>query len=173
MKIEDSVHLKGEILIQAVSLDGTVSTIVDDKNLIVSSGRNNLCNSLVGTSSSYISGVSFGTGGTIVGNSNVATSVSANETTLRTPIDGLQNNRDYLFTPRAEVFPSPRAVFSITVPASTLSGQSFVTLLNGKAISELALMLNTTPLSAFAIKRFPSISKSDTISLIINWTIYV
>ncbi len=174
MKLKDLIHLKGEVLIQSVDNNGTISKIVEDKNLIVSNGRNNICNFLTNTNgSSYIYDISFGTGGTITGNQNVALSVSPSEISVVSPIAGLVNGIDYLFTAMPETSPSPRAVFSITIPASSLPGQTAITQLNGKALSELALMLNTATPTAFAIKRFPSISKSSTISLIITWVIYV
>jgi hypothetical protein len=176
MKLQDMIHLKGEVLIQAVDFNGNVSTLVEDKNLIVSAGRLNICSGLIGIQSAYISDVHFGNGGTIPGNSTVATSVSPDELDVASVIAAV-NGADYTFTSVMETSPSPRAVFSIIIPTvvpPTYSDQSHITSLNGQAISELALMLNTNPQpTAFAIKRFPSISKSDTISLIINWIIYV
>jgi hypothetical protein len=174
MKINDLIHLKGEVLIQAIDSHGIISTVVEDKNLIVSAGRENICNFLVGSASSYINNIAFGIGGTIAGNPNVAISVAANETVLVSPIANLVNGEDYSFTRTTQTVPSPRAIFSTVVPASSLPGSSVITQLNGKAISELGLMLNTSPTpTTFAIKRFPAISKSDTISLIITWIIYV
>ena len=177
MKIKNLVHLKGEVLIQSVDNSGTISTIIEDKNLIVSNGRNNICNFLTNTNgSSYIFDIAFGTGGTITGNQSVALSVSPSEVSVIAPITGLVNGKDYIFTATAETAPSPRAVFSITIPAASLPGvvpSGYITALNGQSLSELALMLNPASPSAFAIKRFPSISKSSTISLIITWTIFV
>lgn len=178
MKLQDLIHLKGEVVIQAVDSNGNISTVLEDKNLIVTNGRTNICTSLLGIQSAYISDVHFGDGGTIPGNSTVATSVSAEEVDVASVISAT-NHIDYTFTSSQETSPSPRAVFSIVIPTvqpPEYSGTdiNYITSLNGKAISELALMLNTNPTAtAFAIKRFPSISKSDTISLIINWTIYV
>jgi hypothetical protein len=173
MKINNMIHLKGEVLIQAIDTDGNISTIVEDKNLIVSVGRENICNFLVGGSSAPINNIAFGTGGTITGNPNVATSVTSDETKLAAPIANLTNGIDYLFTGVAQTSLSPRAVFSTVIPATTLPGSLIITRLNGTSISELGLMLNTTTPTTFAIKRFPAISKSDTISLIITWIIYV
>lgn len=176
MKLKDLIHLKGEVLIQAIDENGKLSTLVDDRNLIVSSGRNNICNFLTHTNtSSYIYDIAFGSGGTITGNSSIALPVNSTDISVNTAIPAV-NGKDYLFSAVAEESPSPRAVFSIIVPTivpSTYSDQNYITYLNGKAISELALMLNTTPPIAFAIKRFPSISKSDIVSLIIKWTIFV
>jgi len=174
MKLKDLLHVKGEVLIQSVDSNGIISTVMEDKNLIVSNGRNNICNFLTNTNgSSYIYDIAFGTGGTITGNTNVALSVSPSEVSVIAPITGLVNGTDYLFTATPETAPSPRAVFSIIIPATSLPGQTAITALNGQALSELALMLNTATPTAFAIKRFPSISKSSTISLIITWIIYV
>lgn len=168
------IHLKGEVLIQAVNVDGKISTLVEDKNLIVSAGREDICNFLVGGASSSITDIAFGSGGTIAGNPNVAISVNSSEESLVTPIANLANGVDYLFTKVAQKDPSPRAVFTTVIPALSLSGVVDITQLNGQSISELGLMMNTTPTAkTFAIKRFPAISKSDTISLIITWIIYV
>ena len=176
MKLKDFASLKGEVLIQSINEFGEISTLVEDKNLIVSYGRNNICNGLVGNPSSYVYDVVFGNGGTIPGNVNVALSVLPGEVAVKSPISA-SNGKDYIFTKVAETSPSPRAIFSIVLPKlvpSTYSNQSYITSLNGQGISEIALMLNTSPTAnAFAIKRFPSISKSDLVSIIITWTIYV
>jgi len=175
MKIKDLIHLKGEVLIQSVDANNNISTLVEDKNLIVSNGRDNICNFLTRASAgSYIYDIAFGYGGTITGNSNVAISVSPSEKTVISPYSGLVNGIDYSFVGNPVQTPSPRAVFSIIIPATTLPGKTQITALNGQPINELALMLNTSPITtAFAIKRFPSITKSDIISLIITWTIYL
>lgn len=179
MKLKDLIHLKGEVLIQTVNEKGELATIVDDKNLIVSGGRENICSFLTHTgTSSYIYDVFFGSGGTVVGNSNVALPVASTDTNVNVRIDAIPD-QDYTFTVQAETTPSPRAVFSIVIPtfapaAYLNSGHpSYTSSLNGKAISEIALMLNTSTPVAFAIKRFPSISKSDLVSIIITWTIFV
>lgn len=166
MKINDTLQLKGEVVIKAVDASGNTSILLEDKNLIVSNGRKNLCNFLANTiGSSYIFDVVFGTGGTIAGNPNAALSVDPSQVTVNKAIVAVKGT-DYFFAGNSEPFPSPRAVFSIILPETP-------TLLNGQAISEMALMLNTSPSSAFAIKNFPSISKSSAISLVITWTIYV
>ena len=55
MKLKDLIHLKGEVLIQAIDTSGKISTLVEDKNLIVSNGRENICNFLTNkNTSSYI-----------------------------------------------------------------------------------------------------------------------
>ncbi len=175
MKINDLIKLKGEVLIQSIDSDGIIKTLVEDKNLIVSNGRNNICNFLVGLPSSYINDITFGNGGTITGNQNVAGPVLPTDTLLNSVIPAT-NGQDYTFTAIVEQSPSPRAVFSVVIPTlvpSTYSNQSYITSLNGQAISEMALMLNTVPPTAFAIKRFPSISKSSIVSLVLTWTIYV
>ena len=109
MKIQDLIHLKGEVLIQAVDIEGNISTIVEDNNLIVSYGRNNICNFLTNTiGSSYIYDVSFGTGGTITGNPNVALSVNSDEVSVISPITGLTNGTDYLFTATPRLHATPK-----------------------------------------------------------------
>jgi hypothetical protein len=176
MKINDLMHLKGEVLIQTVSNTGEMATVVDDRNLIVLSGRNNICNFLIGNSGSYINDIAFGSGGTVSGNSNVALPVLPTDTTLNvviaaTKVPDNSGFADYTFQANVESSPSPRIVFSIVVPQSNtiLNGQSG----QGQPINEVALMLNSVIPTAFAIKRFPTISKSDTISLLITWTIYI
>lgn len=166
MKLKDLIHLKGEVLIQAIDTSGKISTLVEDKNLIVSNGRENICNFLTNkNTSSYIYDIFFGSGGTIPGNSNVALPVLPGDLNVISRI-AASANIDYTFSALPETTPSPRAVFSIVLPTTPSS-------LNGQAISEIALMLNTATPKAFAIKRFPSISKSDSVSIIITWIIYV
>ena len=160
------IHLKGEVLVQRLSEDGEVFTVVDDRNLIVLNGRTNICNFLIGKSGSYINDIAFGSGGTVTGNSNVALPVLPTEQTLNSVLLASLANGDYSLSPTIETSPSPRIIFSVVVPQND-------TLLNGKGISEIALMLNSTIPTAFAIKRFPVISKSNTISLLITWTIYI
>jgi hypothetical protein len=171
MKINDLMHLKGEVLIQTVSNTGEVVTVVDDSNLIVLSGRNNICNFLIGNSGSYINDIAFGSGGTVAGNANVALPVRDIDTTLNTIIAAKKSDNDYTFQVNIESSPSPRIIFSIVVPQSNtiLNGQFG----QGQPINEVALMLNSVTPTAFAIKRFPTISKSDTISLLLTWTIYI
>ncbi|MCI4436608.1 MAG: hypothetical protein JHC33_07340 [Ignisphaera sp.] len=176
MKINDLIHLKGEVLVKALSSTGEVSTVVDDRNLIVLSGRNNICNFLIGNSGSYINDIAFGSGGAVTGNPNVALPVLPTDTVLNAVIQATKvpdNNgfADYSFQANWEQSPSPRVVFSIIVPQNNtvLNGE----LGQGQAINEIALMLSSTTPTAFAIKRFPTISKSDTISLLITWTIYI
>lgn len=164
MKLDDLIHLKGDVLIRAIDSEGSMSTLVDDRNLIVSSGRDNICTCLLGTSGAYINGIAFGTGGTASGNQSIALTVEASDTTVNTPVDNLSTPTDYTFTPAQDSVPSPRLVFDVVVP-------KLGTALNTKAISELALMMSTG--EAFAIKRFPSITKSADVSLLITWTIYV
>ena len=115
MKLKDFARLKGEVLIQSINEFGEISTLVEDKNLIVSYGRNNICNGLVGNPSSYVYDVVFGNGGTIPGNVNVALSVSPGEVAVKSPISA-SNGKDYIFTKVAETSPSPRAIFSIILP---------------------------------------------------------
>jgi hypothetical protein len=170
MKLNDLMNLKGEVLIQTITKAGEITTVINDKNLIVLNGRRNICNFLSGVSASYISDIAFGDGGTVAGNTNVALPVSPDETVLNSVISATKIT-DYSFLPSVESSPSPRLVFSIVVPQfnTALNGDSG----QGQPISELALMLNTSPATAFAIKRFPAISKSDTISLLITWIIYI
>ena len=121
MKLKDFARLKGEVLIQSINEFGEISTLVEDKNLIVSYGRNNICNGLVGNPSSYVYDVVFGNGGTIPGNVNVALSVSPGEVAVKSPISA-SNGKDYIFTKVAETSPSPRAIFSIILPMTPQYG---------------------------------------------------
>jgi hypothetical protein len=178
MKLHDLVNMRGEVLIQGIGEDGSISTLMEDKNLIVTSGRMAICNALNGSSFASIQDIHFGSGGTVTGNTSVAKPVNPTDTDVIAPIAATKGV-DYSFSTVVEQSPSPRIIFSTVVPKITLNGQpvtdtNLETSLNGKAISELALALNTTPTStAFAIKRFASISKSNTISLLITWTIYI
>ena len=175
MKLQDLIHLKGEVLIQEVDDIGTVSTLVDDRNLIVSNGRNTICKLLIGASSISILDIAFGTGGTVRGNSSVAIAVDPTDTTVKALVPAVKGT-DYSFSKVADDTPSPRLVFNVVIPKEYLTGVSTITLLNGTGgigvpISEIALMLSDN--TAFAIKRFPSITKSASTSIIITWTIYI
>jgi hypothetical protein len=101
----------------------------------------------------------------------VALPVLPTDTVLNSVILAKQADNDYSFQATFEQSPSPRVVFSIVVPqnGTVLNGG----IGQGQAINEIALMLNSATPTAFAIKRFPTISKSDTISLLITWTIYI
>jgi hypothetical protein len=60
----------------------------------------------------------------------------------------------------------PKLVYTINIPKTNTN-------INSKQINELALMMNTMPTStAFAIKRFATIVKSESISLSVKWVIF-
>ena len=166
-KLSDALHLHGHITIESVDKLGKRLTLLDEENLIVTSGRMSLANQLAHATGSGLSiyDIAFGNAGVLVNNPAAAIGIDPTETVLAGPIANLINGSDYYFS-IASV--PTKVVCSITVPtASTL---------NGQPLSELALMLGTsasTLTSAFSIKRFPSIYKSDTISLVITWTIYL
>lgn len=169
METYDSVNLKGEVVITATDKAGNTEVLVDDRNLIVLNGRKLLAQSIIATSTASITDVTFGSGGTLPGNPSSAIPVSPSDTQVITPITGIVKGTDYSFitTDQSDTAATPRVVFSIVVPTDGTN-------LNNKSINELALMLNTTPTpSAFAIKRFGTISKSNVISLSISWTIFV
>lgn len=169
MDFIDSADLRGEVLITITDDSGTY-TVVDDKNLIVLNGRRLVAQHILSGSGAHITDIYFGSNGTISGDPNQIKPVYSTETTI-TPISGLTLNTDYLFTVDSSSLEisdaRPKLKYSINIPKEN-------TLLNGKSISELALMLNTTPdATAFAIKRFSTIVKSSSIAINISWTIFV
>ena len=173
MKISDMIHLRGEVLIQTLSNDGKLSTVVDDKNLIVLNGRLTICNALANISTAAITDIAFGSGGTVSGNSNVPLSVLPSDTLLNKVLsatfspDGITG--DYTFSSSVESSPSPRIIYNTVI----LQNSPSLNTVNNNSINEIALMLNTPQPTAFAIKRFPTILKSNSISIIIQWVIYI
>lgn len=165
MKIEENIHMRGEVTIRSIDEFGNLNTLVEDKNLIVLNGRAAIVNALAGTNYVSITDVAFGNGGVYQGSNSVDPVLPA-DLNLKNEITGLVANTDYTFTINPVNTLAPKLIHSITVP-------KFNTALNGQSISEIALMLNTTPHTAFSIKRFSSIPKTDTISLIITWIIYI
>ena len=146
----------------------TVVAISDiASNASVINERVSIIADVAGVSSQAITDIAFGSGGTVSGNSNVALPVMPTEVAVNSLITASAGSGDYTFSYVIEQSPSPRIVFSVVIPP--------VSSINGQALSELALMMgvNTPSPNAFAIKRFPSISKSDTISILISWVIYI
>lgn len=165
--IDSLFSLRGEVLI--VSNDGvTTKTLVDDKNLIVLNGRKKVAEHMLSGAGAYISNIAFGSNGTAIGDPNQIRQVLPTETTI-TAIPGLSSGSDYTFTVDSSSLlisdARPKLVYIVNIPKTS-------TALNGKSINELALLLNTNPATAFAIKRFATIVKSESISLSITWTIY-
>ena len=76
MKINDMIHLKGEVLLQTLSTNRELCTLVDDKNLIVLNGRMSICKALAGVSSQAITDIAFGSGGTVVGVAGTVSQIS-------------------------------------------------------------------------------------------------
>lgn len=173
LNLEDNLTLRGDVLIEAVDETGAVTTLVDDKNLIVASGRMALANMLAGISSASITDVAFGDGGTMINNSATAIAVTPDEIKVKQRISATQKV-DYLVNLSVVGSLTPKVVASITVPKLPVgftNGDEKTAGLNGKNISEIALMMSND--RAFSIKRFPAIPKSSAISLIITWTIYL
>lgn len=167
LNFQDSTSLRGEVMIFSTSSEtGKTELLLEDKNLIVLNGRQYLAKGLVNTATAYITDVAFGSGGTLPSSPSTALPVNATDTTVNIPITGLIKNTDYFFNviDQSMTAVTPRIVFNIVIPTTSA--------LNSQTINESALMLNTNPETAFAIKRFANISKSSAISISINWTIY-
>ena len=176
--LADNLNMTGHVVIESVDSLGNRTVILDDKNLIVSAGRMALADVLAGKrSASAINDIAFGDGGVLPNNSAVALSINPEETSVKHRITAIQPRIDYTFNIDAMKANTPKVVASITIPkvpvgfSSATPGASSNAGLNGKSISELALMMQDGV--AFSIKRFPAIPKSDAISLIITWTIYL
>lgn len=167
MKLTESFDLRGEVVITATDDNGS-QVLVDDKNLIVLNGRKKVAEHMLSGSGAYISDITFGTNGTAIGDPNQIKQVLPTETSI-TGIAGLVVGTDYTFTVDSSSLlisdARPKLVYSINIPKLN-------TVLNGKSINELALLLSTAPATAFAIKRFATIVKSESIALNITWTIY-
>ena len=169
MYFKDVCDLRGEVLITATDDSGT-SVLVDDKNLIVLNGRKKIASHILTGSGAYITNIVFGNGGTAIGDPNTILQVLPTETAVNTAIPNLVNNVDYSFSVNSssldEPTSRPKLIYTINIPKLNTN-------INGKAINELALMMNTTPMaSAFAIKRFATIIKSESVSLNITWSLF-
>ena len=179
MNFIDNLPMYGEVLITATDANtGEQTVLLHDKNLIVLNGRNNIGNMLAGTTTgNAIYDIAFGTGGTVAGSPSQVLSVSPTQLTVNTPIAGLIKGTDYTFSIDSSAIPTttagiltevrPSLIFNIAIPSTPTN-------LNGIGISEMALMMypSTVP-TAFAIKCFSTINKSSSISIVINWTIYL
>lgn len=167
MHLNDLCDLRGEVIITATDDSGS-KILVDDKNLIVLNGRKKVAEHMLSGSGAYISNIAFGSNGTAIGDPNHIRQVLPTETTI-TPIAGLSLGVDYTFTVDSSSLlisdARPKLVYIINIPKTS-------TVLNGKSINELALLLSTDPATAFAIKRFATIVKSESIALNITWTVY-
>lgn len=177
INLSDNITMKGVVKIEALHANGEVETVFEDKNLIVAGGREAIADLLAGKkSASAINDIAFGDGGVLPNNDSIAIGVSPKDIRVNSRLVA-RPKIEYLFSVDSVKSPTPRVVASITVPkvpigfSDTTPGASSSAGLNGKKISELALMMQDN--TAFSIKRFPAIPKSDEISLIITWTIYL
>ena len=178
MNFKDSLPLEGEVLITATNnVTGQITTLVHDKNLIVLNGRNILANCLSSGSGTAITDVTFGSGGTVAGSPSQVLSVSPTQIGVNIPIAPAPvKGTDYTFSIDSSAIPAPsdvsslvtevrpKLVFNIAIPTTPTS-------LNGLPVSEMSLTLSTG--TAFAVKCFSTINKSDSISITISWTIYL
>lgn len=178
--LSDTIKMSGWVTIESIDTTGRRETLLNEENLIVTSGRMSLANQLAHATGSGLSiyDVAFGDQGVLPNNAASAKTISPGETSVIHQIPGLVPGTDYIFSIKSVETVAPKVVVSITVPT--------VSALNGVSLNEMALLLQTGPTGstnssgiviqagdAFSIKRFPSILKSDSISLIITWTIYV
>jgi len=174
MNIQDGIALRGDVLIEQIDTTGNRTEVFNEKNLIVLGGRTTLANVLAGNSlSAAILDVAFGDDGVLPNNFAIARDVKPSDTGVNRRINVTKGN-DYIFSITTNLKTSPKVIVSITVPQAPINlapgADSSNAGLNGKNISELALMMLS---EAFSIKRFPAIPKSPAISLVITWTIYV
>jgi hypothetical protein len=164
MQIKDNLNMRGEVLITGVdSSTGKTMTFVDDKNLIVLSGRQRLAELLLNGTGWKIDTIVLGSGGTAANNPTLPYAVDPTETDVKIRIipDPILDTSTFLVDTTA----SPKLSFTLIIPETSY---------NDRGINELALMLalNGTQ-EAFAIKRFATITKSASLSLKIVWSIYL
>lgn len=163
MQIKDNLNLRGEVLITGVdSSTGETTTFVDDKNLIVLSGREKLAELLLNGTGWKIDTIVLGSGGTATNNPTLPYAVDPTETDVKIRIvPDVSDTSTFLIDATA----SPKISFTLIIPETSY---------NNKGINELALMLGLNgSQEAFAIKRFATITKSSSLSLKIVWTIYL
>lgn len=188
MNINEPLEMKGCLTIESEDSNGNRTTLLDDKNLIVLSGRNAIVEVLAGTQaadSGTIVDIAFGDDGVLPTNSSIAKQVLPTDYQVNHEIQVYHqgsnstkpvNGQDYTFsiTPSSSQS-TPKAIISVTVPRVPIGFtgtdlEAKVAGLNGKSLSELALMMGNG--KAFSIKRFPAIPKSVDIAIIITWKIY-
>ena len=153
----DHVLLNGHFSIVAVDEYGNKTELENDHNLIVYSGRQAIAKGLLSPTSEYISTIAFGM-------INPALSPSMTEIeTLASPAPVL--NTDYVLNILDESGGTPpRIQYIISIPTTAVN-------LNNHTFNSMALMLNNG--KAFAIKKFGNITKTDAISLLVTWSIFV
>lgn len=180
MNINEPIEMKGCLTVESIDSNGNRKLILDDKNLIVLSGRNAIVEALAGTLSSNscaIIDIAFGDDGVLPTNSSIAKQVFPEDFEVNREIfPEVVHGVDYSFAIQTlSTQSTPKVVVSVTVPKVPLGftgsdTEAMTAGLNGKNISELALMMASG--KAFSIKRFPAIPKSPEISIIITWKIY-
>ena len=170
MLFNELCDMRGEVMITSTDESGNTKILVNDKNLIVLNGRRLVATHILSGAGAYITDIAFGNGGTAIGDPNVIIPVLSTETAVNSVISNLFINTDYTFGVDASslLIPTskPKLIYIINIPKLNTN-------INGKQINEMALMLNTTPTAtSFAIKRFSTITKSDSISLSISWSLF-
>lgn len=160
MQIQDNLNLRGDVLITCVdSTTGEQTTFVDDKNLIVLNGREKLANLLLNAVGQRIDTIILGSGGTPANNPTLPYAVDPTETDVKVRlVPGVLDTKTFTIDSSAK----PKLAFTLIIPETSY---------NEKGINELGLMLNDD--TAFAIKRFATITKSSSLSLKIVWSIYL
>lgn len=173
MRFNEKTDMRGEVLITSTDSSGKSTILVDDKNLIVLNGRRIVANHVLTGAGAHITNIVFGNGGTAPGNPNAVLPVTPSEKTVLASIPNLIMNSDYIFTVDSSTIDEsventlirPKLIYTINIPKINTN-------INGKQINELALMTDTETPSAFAIKRFATIVKSESISLNITWSLF-
>ena len=160
MQIQDNLNLRGDVLITGVdSSTGKQTTFVDDRNLIVLNGREKLADLLLNGVGQRIDSIVLGAGGTPANNPTLPYAVDPTETVVKIPlVPSITDITTFTIDSSAK----PKLAFTLIIPETSF---------NEKGINELGLMLNDN--TAFAIKRFATITKSVSLSLKIVWTIYL
>lgn len=168
MNVNEAIKLRGEVIITSIDADGNTKLLVKDNNLIVNNGRNLLAQGLVSDTSTYVSNIVFGTGGTLPSDPSSPLSVTPGELAVNNPVTTSPLlDRDYTFT--YSIVSNSTVSFTINLPMITVNG-SGVNALDGQGINEMALMFTNN--TAFAIKRFATITKSASIAINIVWSVY-
>ena len=156
MRFNELFDMRGEVLITSIDEFGKSEILVNDKNLIVLNGRRLVATHILTGSGAYITNITFGNGGTAIGDPNVVVQVLSTETTVNSAIPNLLINTDYTFTVDSSSLlvlnAKPKLIYTINIPKLNTN-------VNGKQINEMALMLNTTPPIATFPECFSSISR--------------
>jgi len=158
MIMEDSISIRGDLVISLEYLDGTREKFFENKNLIANSAKQILINSIyLSSSTDYISEIRVGTG------------------PLTAPPFGNPIGEDGTLNNLVSPVPGVSAIVTATPDDPTISVNFTATLSNVQANNNILTEagLFTTLGNLFSVKKHPAISKSSDFAIHYDWTIRI